>query len=90
VHYTVERACRQYNAVEPEHRLVARALERLWEDVLAAEAQVQAEYTRFHAQQPPTLSAQDREAIRRLTTDIPVLWAAPSTTNAERQAIIRQ
>jgi hypothetical protein len=90
VHYTVERAFRQYNAVEPEHRLVARTLERQWEDALAAEAQVQAEYTRFQAQQPTTLSAQDREAIRRLATDIPVLWVAPSTTNAERQAIIRQ
>ena len=33
--YEVERARRQYNAVEPENRLVARTLERAWEEALA-------------------------------------------------------
>jgi len=33
VRYDAERACRQYNAVEPENRLVARTLERQWEAV---------------------------------------------------------
>jgi hypothetical protein len=32
--YEVERAARQYHAVEPEHRLVARTLERAWEEKL--------------------------------------------------------
>src|SRR5262249_35023697 len=32
--YEVERAERQYHAVEPEHRLVARTLERTWEEKL--------------------------------------------------------
>jgi hypothetical protein len=65
VRYDAERACRQYNAVEPENRLVARTLERQWEAALAAEATVHAEYARFLAQQPVPLAAQDREAIRR-------------------------
>jgi DNA invertase Pin-like site-specific DNA recombinase len=90
VRYEVERACRQYQAVEPENRLVARTLERQWEAALAAEATVQAEYTRFLAQQPVPLAAQDREAIRRLAADIPALWHAPTTTAADHQAIIRQ
>src|SRR6516165_4693520 len=30
--YEAERARRQYDAVEPENRLVARSLERVWED----------------------------------------------------------
>ena len=64
VRYEAERACRQYNAVEPENRFVARTLERQWEAALAAEATVQAEYARFLAQQPVPLSAQEREAIR--------------------------
>jgi hypothetical protein len=37
-----------------------------------------------------TLSAPEREAIRRLAQDIPTLWQASSTTVADRQAIIRQ
>src|SRR5438045_5371738 len=32
--YEAERAARQYQAVEPEHRLVARTLERAWEEKL--------------------------------------------------------
>ena len=28
--YRTERACRQYDAADPENRLVARELERLW------------------------------------------------------------
>lgn len=90
VHYQVERAARQYQAVEPEHRLVARTLERQWEEALAVEAALTADYERFLTQQPPTLSAEEQAAIRRLASDIPALWQAPTTTAADRQAIIRQ
>ena len=89
-HYEVERAHRQFNAVEPEHRLVARTLERQWEEALVAEAALQAEYERFLAAQPSPLSAEERAAIRRLASDIPALWHAATTTAADRQAIIRQ
>lgn len=89
-HYDAERAARQYHAVEPEHRLVARTLERQWEDALNAESALKADYEHFRAKQPACLSAEQRDAIRRLATDIPGLWHAPTTTPAERQAIIRQ
>lgn len=88
--YQVERAARQYQAVEPEHRLVARTLERQWEEALATEATLQADYERFQAAQPVTLSAGERAAIRRLASDIPALWHASTTSAADRQAIIRQ
>ena len=65
-HYQVERAARQYQAVEPEHRLVARTLERQWEETLAVEAALKADHERFLTQQPATLSAEERAAIRRL------------------------
>lgn len=78
--YDVERAQRSYQAVEPEHRLVARTLERQWEESLATQETLQAEHRRFLREQPMTLSAPEREAIRRLAQDIPALWHAPSTT----------
>jgi len=87
--YQVERAARQYQAVEPEHRLVARTLERQWEEALATEAALHADYARFQAEQPPVLTAEESAAIRRLATDIPTLWQAPTTTAADRQAIVR-
>lgn len=87
--YEVERARRQYNAVEPENRLVVRSLEKQWEEALAAEASLKNEYDRFLAEQSTTLSKEEREGILRLATDIPMLWYAPTTTDAERQSIIR-
>jgi DNA invertase Pin-like site-specific DNA recombinase len=89
-HYQAERAYRQFNAVEPENRLVARTLEQQWEAALTVEGELQAEYARFAAEQPATLSAAEREAIRRLACDIPALWHAPTTMATDRQAIIRQ
>lgn len=88
-HYEADRAARQYHAVEPENRLVARTLELQWEQVLAAEEQLQAQYARFVAEQPVPLSAAERAAIRRLASDIPALWQADTTSPADRQAIIR-
>jgi DNA invertase Pin-like site-specific DNA recombinase len=88
--YTVQRAERQYQAVEPENRLVARTLERQWEEALAAQAALAADYERYLTSTPSSLSAQERAAIRRLAADIPALWEAPTTTAAERQAIVRQ
>ena len=69
---------------------MARTLEQQWEAALTAEGELQAEYARFAAEQPATLSAAEREAIRRLAYDIPALWHAPTTMAADRQAIIRQ
>lgn len=89
-HYDAERAARQYQAVEPEHRLVARTLEQQWEAALSAEARLQADYQRFQASEPRTLSEDERARIRQLAADIPALWKAPTTTPAERQAIVRQ
>lgn len=88
-HYEAERAFRQYDAVEPENRLVARTLEQRWEQALATEAALRVDYDRFRAAQPAALSDAERATIRRLASDLPALWHAPTTQPAERQEIIR-
>jgi DNA invertase Pin-like site-specific DNA recombinase len=88
--YEAERAGRHYRLVEPENRLVARQLEREWEEKLTARKKLEEEHDRFERSQPRLLSAQEHEAIRRLAEDIPALWTASTTTNAERKEIIRQ
>ena len=88
--YEAERSERQYQAVEPENRLVARTLEQHWEAALAAEEQLKADYARFLNTRPQALSAAERARIRQLAADIPALWQAATTTPAERQAIVRQ
>jgi DNA invertase Pin-like site-specific DNA recombinase len=89
VRYEAERAARQYQAVEPENRLVARELERRWEGALAQQSRLTEEYERFCRSQPASLSAVEQEQIRSLARDIPQLWHADTTTAAERQRLVR-
>ena len=58
--YEADRAQRQYHAVEPEHRLVARSLERQWEEKLRAVEELEQAYQRWAAQQQVTLTDSDR------------------------------
>jgi hypothetical protein len=87
--YQAERARRQYDATEPENRLVARELERRWEEALKEQRRLEETYARFCQSQPAELSAAEREQIRSLAREVPAVWQAPPTTAADRQRIVR-
>ena len=87
--YEAERAARQYQACEPENRLVGRELERRWEEALKSQRQVEDEFERWQRTAPGRLSADDERAIRSLAADLPAVWHAATTTPAERQRIAR-
>jgi len=87
--YEVQRAERQYQAVEPENRLVARSLEQQWEVTLRAQRDLREEYDRFLNEQPPRLTEEERSRILAVSADIPTLWHAPETTARDRKEIIR-
>ncbi len=87
--YEVERARRQYAAVEPENRLVARTLERDWEAALTEQARLEAEHERVKRARKEAPSAAELAAIRDLSQDLPALWRTETTTQQERQTIVR-
>lgn len=87
--YEAIRAQRQYDTCEPENRLVARNLERLWETKLRAVEEAEKEFQAWRRQHDTVLTAEDRQQILALGEDLPKLWSAPSTTNADRKQIIR-
>jgi DNA invertase Pin-like site-specific DNA recombinase len=87
--YDSERAWRQYNAVEPEHRLVARTLERQWEDKLRALEELQQTHQQWTHQQTITVTEAARQSILALAEDVPSLWHAPTTTPADRKRLLR-
>jgi len=87
--FACDRARRQYQLAESENRLVARQLEREWEAALAERAHLGEEYERYQQQRPARLSAAELAAIRALPSDIPALWAAPTTTVADRKRLLR-
>lgn len=86
--YQAERARRQYDAAEPENRLVARELERRWEEALQEQRRLEEAYARCCRSEPAGLSAVEREHIRALAGDLPALWQAATTTAADRQRIV--
>jgi hypothetical protein len=88
--YEAERARRQYTAVEPEHRLVVRELERRWEAALQEQRQAEEALDRFRSEQPLRLTDDQRQRIRDLATRLPTLWHLPTTKVVERQTIVRQ
>jgi len=87
--YEVDRAARQYQACEPEDRLVGRELERRWEESLKSQRQLEDEYERWQRTTPGRLSADDERAIRALAGDLPAAWQAATTSPGERQRIAR-
>ena len=87
--YQAKRAERQYQAVEPENRLVARSLEKQWEEQLRAVETVEKEYHAWKSSRFGTFTQADREAIVALGSDFPALWRAPTTTSAERKQMLR-
>jgi hypothetical protein len=85
----VQRAFRQYDAVEPENRLVVRTLERNWEQALRTVQTLQEEYDRFRVSRAATLSPAERHSILALSANLPQLWNSPSTTVADKRRVVQ-
>lgn len=87
--YEAERARRQYELVEPENRLVARNLERAWEERLRAAEQVEQAYQNWQQKNAPEMNEEGRQLILALAQDLPQVWHSATTTNAERKTMVR-
>ena len=87
--FEAERARRQFDACEPEHRLVARTLESKLETTLAEVARERRALDLLEHARPAPLTAQEREALNRLARDLPRLWAASTTSDRDRKELLR-
>jgi len=73
-----DRARRQFDACEPEHRLVARSLEREHGKLATLEQA-----------RPAPLTDEECQALKRLARDLPRLWEAKTTTDRDQGALAR-
>jgi hypothetical protein len=87
--YEARRAEKRYKAVDPENRVVARTLEREWEARLKDLDDVEREYAEARRDRRVELSAADRNALRAIARDLPAVWRGPTTTPADRKAMLR-
>ena len=87
--YEAERAQRQYDAVEPENRSVARSLEARWNAALETLEALKGEYAVMRRTDLLPLDEADRDHVQRLAADLPALWHATTTTMVDRKRLLR-
>jgi hypothetical protein len=87
--FEAARAHRQYNAVDPENRLVAGDLERRWNERLAEVARLEADVRIARETLPAAITEDERAEILALGTDVARLWHHPAASFATRKRILR-
>ncbi len=87
--YEADLARRRYMAVDPDNRLVARSLERDWNEQLTEAERFQREYETLPKPTALRLTPQERQRIVALAQNVPAVWHAPTTTQAERKQLVR-
>jgi hypothetical protein len=87
--YDAKRAERQYDACDPDNRVVARALEKRWNERLTEVERLEREYDEFKRARRFELSDVDRRRVLQLATDLPRLWHAKTTEDRDRKLLLR-
>jgi excisionase family DNA binding protein len=87
--YEVTYARRQYDAVDPDNRLVAGELERRWNERLAAVARLEEQLQSLWNEPPPALRDDERATLLALADDLPRLWNHPAASSETRKRILR-
>lgn len=86
--YEANLARRQYEAVDPDNRLVAAELERRWEAKLQALAATEQEVEQFEQRVAPAeLSPQLRQQFQTICDELPTIWA--ELANQDKKSLLR-
>lgn len=86
--YDVDRAFRQYDAADPQNRLVAAELETRWNRALARVGEIEARIAAHDGSTPDRASLSCAD-IAELATDLKAVWTAPQTNARLKKRIVR-
>ncbi len=86
--YEVRRAQRQYDAVDPDNRLVAGELEARWNDALSNVSKLESELAKLDESRSD-LTGEQKERLFQLGRDLPSLWRHPDAPNELKKRILR-
>lgn len=87
--YEVAHARRQYDAVDPQNRLVAAELERRWNETLKAQGLLQTELEQLRQAPHNELSVAAKAELLSLGTDLLRLWNHPTSSPEIKKRILR-
>ena len=86
--YAADRAFRQYDAADPENRLVAAELEARWNRALTRVGEIETRIADHDATAPRRLDL-DPVSFATLAQDLQAVWTAPSTDARLKKRIVR-
>lgn len=86
--YSARRAQKQYDAADPENRLVTDELERRWNQSLQRVREIETQIQQHRDHQGPT-AAPTREEFADLATELESLWHDPDTDTRLKKRVIR-
>jgi len=87
--YEADLSRRRFTAIDPENRLVARTLERDWNEKLAEIENLEHEYVSLPKLTSLLVSSEERQRILALAQDLPAIWHAPTTSHAQQKQLLR-
>ncbi|MEM9942058.1 MAG: recombinase family protein [Planctomycetota bacterium] len=87
-HYEATRAQRQYDATDPENRLVTEELEKRWNAALENVVDVESRIA-LHQQQAVQQETGSLEDFTNLAADVEALWNAPDCDARIKKRIVR-
>jgi hypothetical protein len=87
--YEAKHARRQYDAVDPDNRLVAGELERRWNDCLATIARLEEQIRSLRNEEPSAVGDDERMALMALAGDLAALWNDAAASIETRKRILR-
>jgi hypothetical protein len=86
--YEAKLSARRYEAVDPDHRLVAAELEARWNAALRKAQDLEERLRDFDdAGKMPAIP--DKEILLSLAQDLPAVWNSPGTESGLKQRIVR-
>jgi DNA invertase Pin-like site-specific DNA recombinase len=86
--YDVQRSRRQYDAVDPENRLVARELERRWNQAIEQATALERRVAEVENCRP-ALSDKDAERLLTLGCDLAKIWSHPAAAIELKKRVVR-
>ena len=86
--YEAELARRRFVAVDPENRLVARTLEREWNDRLAELERMERDATLRPRLANRLVDPEERRRVLALAQDLSKVWHAPTTLQTDRKQLL--
>jgi hypothetical protein len=85
--YAARRAQKQYDATDPENRLVADELERRWNRALQYVHEIE-ERIDQHVNARGQAVVPTREAFKNLAADLEAVWTSPHVTSGSRNGSV--